>query len=179
MTKWDEKYLAGYGAKNPAEPSLINATSAIPPGRALDLACGLGRNGLYLAAQGWHVTALDSSQVAIDSLPQTVDAHLVDLEAPDFRIALNSYDLICDCYYLDRNLFPQIRDGVKRGGLFVGVIPMVDEDPTLHPMNPAYLCSSGELRSCFSGWEILHDYEGKPAGDASKRKVAELTARKR
>ena len=157
----------------------MQAVSAIPPGRALDLACGLGRNARYLAEQGWHVIALDSSQVAIDSLPPAVDARLADLEATDFRIAPGAYDLICDCYYLHRSLFPQIREGIQCGGVFVGVIPMIDDDPELHPMNPAYLCAPGELQAFFPEWEIVHLREGKPSGDSRKRKVAELTARKR
>jgi SAM-dependent methyltransferase len=179
MTKWDEKYRDGYGTNGKPEPALIRTISTVPPGHALDLACGLGRNALYLASLGWRVTALDSSQVAIDSLPNTVTAQCVDLESPDFQIAPATYDLICDCYYLYRNLFPQIWTALKTGGLFVGVIPMIDDDPAIHPMNPEYLCNPGELHSLFNDWEILHAYEGKPNGNTTRRCVAELVARKR
>jgi tellurite methyltransferase len=178
MTKWDERYRSGYGVDGTAEPVLRNAVAHLPVGKALDLASGLGRNALYLASLGWKVTALDSSQVAVDALRDAVDAHCVDLESPDFRIEPNAYDLICDCHYLQRNLFPQIRNGVKAGGLFVGVISMVDEDPTVRPMNPDYLCQPGELLGIFPDWEILHSSEGKPKGDAGRRRVAELVARK-
>jgi tellurite methyltransferase len=178
MTKWDEKFLGGYGANATPEPALIEAIKNVKSGHALDLACGLGRNAIYLASQGWNVTAMDSSQVALDALPDTIDSQLVDLESPDFQIAPNTFDLICDCYYLYRDLFPKIREGIKQGGLFVGVIPMIDNDPGIHEMNPAYLLSPGELLSFFAGWEILHNNECKPGCDPTRRRVAELVARK-
>jgi len=179
MTKWDEKFRAGYGIGGAPEQALIRAVEHVPPGFALDLACGLGRNAVYLAAHGWKVTALDSSQVAIGELPSNIETKCVDLEAVDFRIAPNVYDLICDCYYLYRPLFPQIRAAVQPGGLFVGVIPMVDDDPAIQPMNVSYLCQPGELESLFAGWEIVHSYEGKPNRHPSRRRVAELVARNR
>jgi SAM-dependent methyltransferase len=178
MTKWDERFRTGYGVGAAAEPALINAVSDLCPGLALDVACGLGRNALYLASLGWKVTALDSSQVAIDSLPEFIEAHCVDLELPDFQLEPNIYDLICDCYYLQRDLFPKLRDALKPSGLFVAVIPMADGDPAIRPMNPDFLCRDGELRALFEDWEILHQYEGKPGGDTTKRRVSELVARK-
>jgi tellurite methyltransferase len=174
MTKWDEKFKAGYGANGKPEPILIEAVSKIAPGHALDLACGLGRNSIYLANRGWQVTALDSSQVAVTSLPTQIDAHLVDIESPDFQIPADTYDLICDTLFLYRPVFPKIRKALKPGGLFVAVIPMADETP----MNPAYLVEPGELQDLFSDWTILHYYEGKPNGDPARRRVAELVARK-
>ena len=105
MTKWDERYRSGYGVGGTAEPALINAVSVLKPGCALDLASGLGRNAKYLASLGWKVTALDSSQVAIDSLPGQIEAHCVDLELPGFEIAAESYDLICDCYSFSATFF--------------------------------------------------------------------------
>jgi len=178
MTRWDEKYRAGYGANGTPEPALTKAIADISPGVALDLACGRGRNAVYLASRRWAVTALDSSQVAINEVPSPIDARCIDLESPDFQIVPGAYDLICDCYYLHRPLFPQIRAGLKSGGLFVGVIPMIDDDPAISPLNPAYLCEPGELQSLFADWEIRHSYEGKPNGDSSRRRVAELIARK-
>ncbi len=50
---------------------------------------------MYVASRGWTVTALDSSQVAIDELPGSIDARCIDLESPHFQIAPDAYDLIC------------------------------------------------------------------------------------
>lgn len=50
-----------------AEPNRLFATetASLEPGRALDLACGEGRNAVWLAEQGWHVTGVDFSDVAL------------------------------------------------------------------------------------------------------------------
>jgi tellurite methyltransferase len=155
----------------------------LAPGRALDLACGPGRNALYLAERGWQVTAVDASGVAVDILQRrarqrglAVDARVADLEKGEFEIEPSAYDLVCDLFYLQRDLFPRIQRGVRSGGIVIAIIHMVDETPDVKPMNPAYLLRSGELRAVFAGWRIPHDYEGKPADSAHRRRVAEIVA---
>jgi SAM-dependent methyltransferase len=168
--RWDEKYRSGYGTGGTAEPLLVDAVAGLRPGRALDLACGLGRNALYLAERGWHVTALDYSAVAIDSLRgPSIDARVVDLEDPAFQLPDSQYDLIVDVLYLKRSLFSQIRTALKPGGMFVGVMAMFDDDA---PMNADYLCAPDELRMAFSDWTIHHYREGKNR----RRNVAEIVA---
>lgn len=63
---WNRRY-AGSELLWSAEPNLFFAAEAraLPPGRALDLACGEGRNALWLAERGWDVTAVDFSDVAL------------------------------------------------------------------------------------------------------------------
>ncbi len=63
---WDERY-AGRDLVWSVEPNLFVAQQCadLPPGRALDVACGEGRNALWLAGQGWTVTAADFSAVAL------------------------------------------------------------------------------------------------------------------
>jgi SAM-dependent methyltransferase len=64
---WNRRY-ADAGLVWSAEPNRFVAASlgALPPGRALDLACGEGRNALWLAGKGWRVTAVDYARVAVD-----------------------------------------------------------------------------------------------------------------
>ena len=159
------------------EPMLVEATEWLPPARALDLACGAGRNALYLARLGWQVTAVDSAPAALLLLRQrasglAVDARLADLEAGEFRIAPESFDLVCDFLYLQRSLFPPIRAGVAGGGTFAGSMLLAgaaaqEETFTLQP---------GELRSEFAGWKIL--FYSESAGSASRRRTASIVARK-
>jgi SAM-dependent methyltransferase len=64
---WDARYRAAellWGA----EPNrrLVRECADLPPGRALDLAAGEGRNAIWLAGRGWRVTALDFSAVALE-----------------------------------------------------------------------------------------------------------------
>src|SRR5689334_5266073 len=64
---WDERYAAADLVWS-AEPNRFVAEELadLPPGRALDLATGEGRNAIWLARRGWDVTGVDFSQVALD-----------------------------------------------------------------------------------------------------------------
>jgi SAM-dependent methyltransferase len=66
-TGWDERYAAAEQVWS-SGPNQFVASELIglAPGRAVDLACGEGRNAHWLARQGWQVTAVDFSQVAVE-----------------------------------------------------------------------------------------------------------------
>lgn len=64
---WDERYAASELVWTAAPNQFVEAECAgLAPGAALDLACGEGRNAIWLARQGWRVVAADFSQVALD-----------------------------------------------------------------------------------------------------------------
>ena len=73
---WDERY-AGSGMVWSSTPNQFVAAEVLdlPPGRAVDLAAGEGRNALWLAEQGWDVTAVDFSLVGLDKGRQVEAAH--------------------------------------------------------------------------------------------------------
>ena len=184
MAKWDERYQQGEHLNDQPHPLVVEFAAMLNPGRVLDVACGVGRHTLYLAERGWQVTAVDSSGVAVEILREharkldlQIDARVADFERGEFIIEPDSYDLILNCLYLQRDLFPAIKTGVKAGGMVLAVIAMVDDDPSVKPMNPAFLLRPGELRAQFDGWELLHDSESKPA--AGKRAMAEIVARRK
>jgi tellurite methyltransferase len=183
MSDWDQRHRE----REVEEPNPIVTGFAgnIAPGSALDLACGTGRHAIWLAEHGWTVTAVDSSPVALDMLQQralergvAVNIVLADLERHEFDLESESYDLIVVCNYLQRDLFPVIRAGTRVSGAVIAIIAMVDSDPDVRPMNPAYLLNPGELRAQFEGWELIHDFEGKSARDAGHRATAEIIARR-
>jgi len=65
--QWDERYAAVELVWGPQPNRWVERELAdLPPGRALDLACGEGRNALWLAGLGWQVSALDFSAVGLD-----------------------------------------------------------------------------------------------------------------
>ena len=71
--KWDARYLAGaYVARRHTSPLLERWLERLEfarlPRRAVDIACGAGRNSLYLARHGWHVDAIDISAIALQRL---------------------------------------------------------------------------------------------------------------
>lgn len=66
-SNWDRRYAEAAGLVWGVEPNrfLVAEVGALPPGRALDLACGEGRNAVWLAERGWTVTGVDFSTVAL------------------------------------------------------------------------------------------------------------------
>lgn len=187
MADWNERYRQGENA--PAESSglLVQAVENLAPGHALDLACGAGRHAIFLAERGWKVTAVDASSAAIELVKKRagergvlVDARVADLEQGEFTIEPSAYDLICVFYYLQRNLFPQIRAGLRPGGSVVAAIHTVDPNADdMKSKNPAFFLLQGELSVEFRGWKITHYAEGKPQDAEHRRRTAELIARRR
>jgi SAM-dependent methyltransferase len=201
--RWDARYLRGEHASAEASRLLVRAVDEFalenlaadasssltqPAPRALDLACGAGRHALFLAARGFRVTAVDASRVGVEMMLERarargldLDARVADLARGEFTIEPDAYHLVCDFYYLQRDLFRAMRAGLRRGGLFVAAIHTVDEHASARPMNPDYLLQPGELREQFRGWEILHYHEtagrDEDAGEHDRR-TAEIIARR-
>ena len=174
---WDQHYAQNQDLDVAPAPLLAEVSELVTPGRALDLACGAGRNALYLARLGWQVEAVDASAEAIRIVREqasaaglTLDARVVDLEHGGFRIEPGAYHLICDFFYLDRALFPLIREGVRPGGLFAAEIHLRDE--TAH----RFVLDPGELRREFEGWKILYYSEAVRTG--CTRPSASILARR-
>lgn len=181
--RWDERYAKGeYGDKDP-EPAVADLARRLAPGRALDVATGLGRHALWLATHGWDVTAVDYSEVALAKLRERAGADRIrivraDLEAGQFVIEPRSFNLIVDCCFLWRPLFAAMRDGVAPGGYFAGVYPVTGFARRGAPANPAYLLEPAELLGFFHDWDIVHYFEGRPGNNPDRRPRAEIVARK-
>ena len=159
IEKWNERYRAGQQSSEAPSPLVQRFVADLTPGAALDLACGPGRHALYLAERGWRVTAVDSSPIAIAKLRERnagIDARIADLERGEFQIQPDSYDLICDCLYLQRDLFQQMKAGIRAGGMIIVAVLLADA------RTPTRACP-GELRAYFEGWKILHYREGEVA----------------
>jgi tellurite methyltransferase len=188
VADWDERYRRGEHAPHEPNPLLVRAIHNLAPGRALDIACGAGRHALFLASQGWRVTAVDSSSVGVGlmrerarALNVDIDARVSNLEGREFEIERDAFDLIAVFYYLQRDLWPEIRDGVRAGGMVVAAIHLLNEDPEEEKGNRNFLLNAGELRAEFPGWEIVHYHEtGMTDEDAGihHRRTAEIIARK-
>lgn len=136
---WDERYAGSEriwsGAPN---PQLVDRATGLRPGRALEVGAGEGADAIWLAGQGWQVTALDVSRVALDKAA----AHAEDRGVAD-RITWRqvdlstwagepgAYDLVSAQFmYLDRpaltTLYRQLGEAVAPGGtmLLVGHHPI-------------------------------------------------------
>jgi len=190
---WDERYRL---RERPAEdldaaptPLLVETVAALAPGKAplkaplkaLDLACGAGRNALWLAEHGWEVTAVDAAPAAIEILRARaaerglkINAVVANLEKGEFEIEPSRWDLVAMCYYLQRNLFEPAKRGVAPGGILISIVHVNEPGEEGGP----YRLRPGELEKYFAGWEILHCHEGKANDAAHRRAVAEIVARR-
>jgi SAM-dependent methyltransferase len=131
---------------------------------ALDLACGSGRDSLYLAMRGWQVTAIDLQHDALQRLrlsaeryQLSIDTLCQNIERDAPTLARESFDLIVVVRYLHRPLLPLIAQWLKRGGYLVYQQFHSDAAAYGKPRSSAHLLRTGELNDAFRGWPVLVD----------------------
>jgi len=177
LETWNRRYAAGEKFDQAHAPLVERFASGCEPGDALDLACGLGRNALYLAELGWRVTAVDGSAIAVEHVRRCVqakrlpiDIRLADLERGEFAIPAESYDLVLDILYLQRDLIPAIQRGLRPGGLVIAIALLAESG---QPQGTATRTAPGELRALFTAWNILHFLENEASAElvAAKPKI--------
>lgn len=157
----------------------------------LDLACGSGRNGLYLVESGVPVTFADVNSAAIEQLQQhecvVNNQQLVKFWTVDFEqegetpLVGMSFAAIMVFRYLHRPLFEQIKQAILPGGLIIYETFTQQQAQFGRPKNPDFLLKAGELTEIFADWEILHSFEGivESANNSSqKQAIAQIVARK-
>lgn len=168
----------------------------------LDLACGSGRNGLYLVNQNIPVVFADIKESVLEQVESTVTRHhgeekstanfwQVDFEQDSFEqeelkpLAGKSFSAIIVFRYLHRPLFEQIKQAVIPGGYVVYETFTVDQPQFGRPKNPNFLLNHGELAKLFSDWDIIYSFEGvidaKNAdanNESGKQAIAQIIARK-
>lgn len=180
--RWDRlfntvQYVYG---KEPAQ-FLAESLPLLPKmGTALDIAMGEGRNAVFLARQGLEVEGVDISDVAIRKAKLLAREHNVTIQTVsadlnEYQIKPNSYDVILNFYYLQRNLLPQIRRGLKKGGVVVFENHTVDQlkNPGGQGLRRDYLLEKGELKRAFEGFKILAHREVNDGKEAVESLVAQ------
>ncbi|MEJ2724067.1 MAG: class I SAM-dependent methyltransferase [Deltaproteobacteria bacterium] len=159
-------------------------TKASHLGPVLDLACGDGHNGLFLAAQGVPVILCDVSPKLLEQAKTRaqkagVKAQIweVDLEASTSNPLQESfYGGIVVFRYLHRPLIPCIKKALKRQGVLAYETFTTDQPQFGKPHNPHFLLKPGEMSTWFEGWCIIHYFEG--IMEDPKRAVAQIVCRK-
>lgn len=165
--RWDARYRERLSAPLPAPDPLL-LQHAPPAARradaapvALDLACGFGQNGLWLAEQGYTVDLIDISRTALLRAQEeagrrglrTINFLQADLE--EIMLERDRYDLICAFRFLNRPLMTAIRAAVKNGGRII-YETFNTRHLAAHPdFDPAFLLSPGELFGYFGDWRVL------------------------
>ena len=159
------------GAFRPAKLLLGHADifSALPSDKpVLDLACGEGQNGLFLAARGLKVFLADRSEEALLKVRKTaedmgvsVEVRQVDFEKEGVNpLGHERYAGIIVFRYLHRPLIPHIKGAIIGGGLLMYETYTIDQRRFGRPRNPDFLLNPGELKGWFEDWHIIHYFEG-------------------
>jgi len=102
--RWNERYTtADYVWRSEPNVFLASEAGSLPSGRALDLACGEGRNAVWLATRGWTVTGVDFSDVGLDkarrmAAEKDVDIELICADVTTWEPPSDNFDLVAMCY---------------------------------------------------------------------------------
>ena len=196
---WDQRYATSdyiFGTE-PAAFLTLHADVLEPGSEALVVADGEGRNSVFLAATGLHVTAMDVSEVGVGKARRLATDRGVNV---DFRVTdIMEWDWVPDAYdlvvavfiqFLDPRQRPVVFDGMQRtlrpGGrlLLHGYRPEQIQYATGGPSDPAHLYDEASLAESFAGMEIevLHSYDTmleEGAGHAGMSALIDLIATKR
>src|SRR5579884_1053714 len=170
LTRWDERYVKGDTPWETGRPSseLQRVVAEIPisPCRALELGCGMGANAVWLAQQGFEVTALDLSASAIERARQRADEAGVSVR---FLVAdvLNPppeltgpFDFFFDrgCYHVVRPEAPQAYVQTLRRLTHAGTLGLVLAGNAREPHEPGPpVVSEDQIRQELGSlYEIVH-----------------------
>jgi len=187
--RWNRRYRERDRSADPAPASewLSENSAEIArraPGRALDLACGTGRNALHLARCGFTVDALDVSDVAIAALADTAQRHglaiharVADLEREP--LPTDRYDVVVLINYLQRSLFEAIPSRLSSEGILVAeTVTRAHIEQLGHLFDPRFVLEPRELERAFPSLTVVRYREGVTERAGRPRAVASLLAQR-
>jgi len=194
--EWDHRYRQpGYWAGTEPAEFLRDVLPLLPHGTTLDLACGEGRNAVFLAARGWCVLAVDRSRPALEKAEVLAreagvpalwgapgrlaarSAHpltLLETDLESSALPARQFDVVLCFNYLQRSLLSALPRLLRPHGLLVyETYTLAQLQFAKGPRNPEFLLRPDELRVAFPTLEILF-YREIVAGKG----IASLLARK-
>lgn len=166
MTLRDENYFTEKYDLTRTHSEVLDAVKVVKPGKTLDLGCGNGRNSLYLAANGFDVTAWDKNPMSISNVERikaaegldNLQTKVVDLNSLSFD---GEYDFILSTVvmmFLEASTIPGLIANMQRctrpGGYNLIVAAMDTADFPCTVGFP-FAFKEGELRRYYQGWELL------------------------
>ena len=181
--KWQQRYAENSYRKTNPVTLVQDWLPRITPGRALDVACGAGRNAIAAAEAGFEVDAIDISSNGLKLARQDAEArglaiNWIEQDLDDHYEFACGYDLIMVMWYVDLPLISKLCDCLVPGGYLVCEEHLQTETDVIGPENPAFRVAPGALREAAGGLEILHYLEAvEPAEDDKLVASAQLVAR--
>lgn len=185
-TRWDDRYASGDWRDVDSPTTIVE--DAVPwldgDGPALDLACGAGRNALFLAERGYSVLGVDISVEGLRILrgraaERDLSVQPVLAELPRFDVRPETFRVVVNTHFLLRETFGLIRRAVAPGGLLLFETYQMDEIEVLGgDIRRAYVLERNELRRAFTGFELLLYEEGVFERPEGERGLSRMIARK-
>ena len=169
--KWNRIYGQVENVQFSAVSVLAENAFLLPKvGAALDLACGLGGNALFLAKRGLKTKAWDISEVACDFLQKKAHLEELEVDVQPRKIDTNCFfdchfDVIVISRFLDRSLCHGIISALKPGGLLFYQTYCREKTSSQGPSNPEYLLAENELLELFSPLRTVFFRENGNIGD--------------
>lgn len=196
MTTFDDSYFTEKYGLTRTHSEVLHAMQFVKPGKTLDLGCGNGRNSLYLAANGFDVTAWDKNAASINNIDtirqaeglNTLQTAIVDLNALSFE---GEYDFILSTVvmmFLEPQTIPGLIANMQRctkAGGYNLIVAAMDTADFPCTVGFPFAFKENELRDYYAGWKLekynedvgeLHRTDAN--GNRIKLRFATLLARK-
>lgn len=177
--RWDDRYRSA-PPPGPLAPDAVGTRADLiellpDTGVAIDIACGLGSQSLWLAQRGLDVVSLDVSPIAIDALRAAADAaglaDRIDARVTDLDIGLPAEPTTADVIVCQRfrqpAIYAQIAERLVVGG--IAIVTVLSEVGADSP--GPFHAPPGELVAAFDQFDVLDAHEGDG--------VASIVARRR
>ena len=184
--KWDARYAEGaYSGRNHPSDLLRKYVAQLASGKALDLACGAGRNALFLAGRGWAVDAIDVSTVGLGRAQAAADAAGLKINwlcqdlLMDPVLPAQDYQLIIMFRFVAPQLLKTLPFSLAPGGMLMVEEHMVWPTPVTGPTSNRFRVAPGSLQNLFPDMDVVVETEGEvPEPDGTKAAVARLLVQK-
>ncbi|MDU6682351.1 MAG: tellurite resistance methyltransferase TehB [Enterobacteriaceae bacterium] len=196
MTTFDDSYFTEKYGLTRTHSDVLHAMQFVKPGKTLDLGCGNGRNSLYLAANGFDVTAWDKNASGINNIKTICQAEgltnlqtaVVDLNALSFEGEYNFILSTVVLMFLEPQTIPRLIANMQRctkSGGYNLIVAAMDTADFPCTVGFPFAFKENELRNYYAGWELekynedvgeLHRTDAN--GNRIKLRFATLLARK-
>ena len=181
--KWDDRYRSK-SQPGSAATVLLDFQHLLPVhGVALDLACGMGANGLFLARRGLEVHAWDTSAVAVVKLRNFASQEGIFVHTDRRDVSLDppeedQFDVIVVSHFLDRSICPAIFRALRPGGMLFYQTFTLKKVEVAGPDNPDYLLAENELLRLFPQLIVRAYREDASSDNTDLRNQAYIVAEK-
>lgn len=172
--KWNKRYAEDSYRKGNPVTLVENWIAEVPRGKALDIACGAGRNAIFMAKAGFDVDAIDISHEGLKKARARADAEAVevrwiahDLDQPyDFR---SDYALIVVLWYVNLPLIRRLCDCLAPGGYLLCEAHLLSDQAVTGPTSDNFRVAPGRLRAAVCGLDIVMYEESVEINDAGEQ----------